>query len=56
VLWILLFGWELAAFHVAVVAAFCITIIGIPFGIQHFKLAMLGLVPFGARICGLGIL
>jgi len=29
---------------------FCITIVGIPFGLQHFKLAKLGLVPFGARI------
>lgn len=56
ILWILLLGWELAAFHVVVGAVFCITIIGIPFGIQHFKLAMLGLVPFGARIYGLGIL
>lgn len=55
-LWILLFGWELACFHAVVGAVFCVTIIGIPFGIQHFKLAMLGLVPFGARIHGLGIL
>lgn len=56
ILWILFLGWELAAFHLAVGALLCITIIGIPFGIQHFKLAMLGLVPFGARIYGLGIL
>lgn len=26
---------------------FCITIIGIPFGMQHFKLAGLALTPFG---------
>jgi uncharacterized membrane protein YccF (DUF307 family) len=25
-------------------------IIGIPFGIQHFKFAKLGIIPFGARI------
>jgi uncharacterized membrane protein YccF (DUF307 family) len=56
VLWILFLGWELAAYHLAFGALLCITIIGIPFGIQHFKLAMLGLVPFGARIYGLGIL
>ena len=56
VLWILFLGWELAGFHLAVGALLCITIIGIPFGIQHFKLAMLGLVPFGARIYGVGIL
>lgn len=28
----------------------CITIVGIPFGIQHFKFALLGLMPFGAEI------
>ncbi len=28
----------------------CITIIGIPFGLQHFKFAKLGLIPFGATI------
>jgi uncharacterized membrane protein YccF (DUF307 family) len=50
ILWILILGLELAAFHLVVGAAFCITIIGIPFGLQHFKLSMLGFVPFGARI------
>jgi uncharacterized membrane protein YccF (DUF307 family) len=50
VLWIILLGWELAAAHLVIGAVFCITIIGIPFGLQHFKLSMLGLVPFGARI------
>lgn len=29
---------------------FCITIIGIPFGLQHFKIAKLALMPFGATI------
>ena len=28
----------------------CITIIGIPFGLQFFKIAKLSLAPFGARI------
>ena len=28
----------------------CITIIGIPFGKQFFKLAQLSLMPFGAQI------
>ena len=50
VLWIIILGWELAVTHVVIGAIFCITIIGIPFGLQHFKLSMLGLVPFGARI------
>ncbi len=50
VLWIIILGWELAVFHLVFGAVLCITIIGIPFGLQHFKLSMLGLVPFGARI------
>lgn len=28
----------------------CCTLIGIPFGLQHFKLARLALTPFGARV------
>ena len=28
----------------------CITIVGIPFGLQFFKIAKLSLAPFGARI------
>ncbi|HYE68146.1 MAG TPA: YccF domain-containing protein [Anaerovoracaceae bacterium] len=50
VLWIIILGWELAVFHLVFGAILCVTIIGIPFGLQHFKLSMLGLVPFGARI------
>ncbi len=50
ILWILLLGWELCISHLVIGALFCITIIGIPFGLQHFKLAMLAILPFGARI------
>jgi len=50
VFWILVFGWELAIAHVIVGIIFFITIIGIPFGLQHIKFAKLSLVPFGARI------
>jgi len=52
ILWILLLGWELCILHLILGLILCITIIGIPFGIQHFKLAMLAIVPFGARITG----
>ncbi|HIY59184.1 MAG TPA: hypothetical protein H9831_00645 [Candidatus Eisenbergiella pullistercoris] len=31
-------------------ALWCITIIGIPFGLQHFKIAKLALMPFGAEV------
>jgi uncharacterized membrane protein YccF (DUF307 family) len=49
-LWLVLFGWEFAVLHVVFGLLFCVTIIGIPFGLQHFKLARLGLIPFGATI------
>lgn len=47
ILWILIGGIELALAHVALGLIFCVTIIGIPFGLQHFKLAKLALMPFG---------
>ena len=48
--WILLFGWELSVSHLVIGLVLCLTIIGIPFGKQHFKFAKLALLPFGARI------
>ncbi|NLX63634.1 MAG: YccF domain-containing protein [Clostridiaceae bacterium] len=50
VIWIIVLGLELCICHLVIGFLLCITIIGIPFGKQHFKLAKLSLVPFGARI------
>lgn len=50
ILWIFISGIELAIAHVVVGLLFCITIVGIPFGKQHFKLASLALMPFGAEV------
>ncbi len=50
IIWIIFLGWELAVSHAIAGLIFSITIIGIPFGKQHFKLAGLALLPFGARI------
>jgi len=50
ILWILLLGWELSLAHLTIGVALCLTIIGIPFGLQHFKLAMLAILPFGAKV------
>ena len=50
ILWIILFGWELTLAHLALALFFCITIIGIPFGKQFFKLAAISFLPFGATI------
>lgn len=50
VLWIFFGGIEMALSHAVLGALFCVTIVGIPFGLQHFKLAVLALVPFGREI------
>ena len=49
-LWILLGWWEIALLHLVFGLLFCITIIGIPFGVQHFKMASNSLFPFGRSI------
>ncbi|MDE6543465.1 MAG: YccF domain-containing protein [Muribaculaceae bacterium] len=50
VLWIILGGLTICLTHLGLGILFCITIIGIPFGRQHFKLAWLALTPFGKTI------
>ena len=50
ILWFLLSGLELAATNFLLGCVLCISIIGIPFGKQYFKIAKLSLAPFGARI------
>lgn len=52
IIWIIVSGLPLAIEHVVFGCLLCITIIGIPFGLQHFKLAKLALMPFGATIRG----
>ena len=46
VLWLLLFGWEIALAHLVGGAVVCLTIVGIPFGMQLFKLVPVALFPF----------
>lgn len=50
VLWLLLGGIWICVSHLVFGAILCITIIGIPFGLQHFKLASVALMPFGKDI------
>ncbi len=50
IFWILFGGLELAITSAVIGGVLCITIIGIPFGLQCFKLAKLALLPFGATI------
>ena len=49
-IWILLFGWELALASAVMGLFWCVTIVGIPFGLQSFKLAKLAFMPFGSTI------
>ncbi len=46
VIWLLLFGWGIALVHLISGVLLAITIIGIPFAKQHFKLLPLALFPF----------
>jgi len=50
VIWIVLCGFEIALGFIFIGLIFCVTIIGIPFGKQCFKLAKLSCIPFGATI------
>lgn len=50
VIWLLTFGLTIALEHAIIGIIFFITIIGIPFGKQHFKLARLALTPFGFTV------
>lgn len=47
ILWILLAGIWLAISHITAGIGLCLTIIGIPFGIAHFKLAAVCFAPLG---------
>lgn len=47
VIWIVLFGWEIAIAHLVFGLILAITIIGLPFAKQHFKLLVIALLPFG---------
>jgi len=50
IFWLLFTGIWMALGYVISGAIFCVTIIGIPFGLQLFKFAKLSLMPFGASI------
>ena len=47
IIWLVLFGWEIAVAHLISALVLAITIIGIPFAVQHIKLIPLALLPFG---------
>ena len=50
IIWVPFFGIWMALGNVMIGVLWCITIVGIPFGKQFFKIAKLSLTPFGARV------
>ena len=46
IVWIMLFGWEIALTHLVFAGILAITIVGIPFAKQHLKLVPVALFPF----------
>ncbi|MGK7928606.1 MAG: YccF domain-containing protein [Spirulina sp.] len=50
IIWLFLFGWEIALTHLLFAFLLAITIIGLPFAKQHWKLLFLCLFPFGRTL------
>jgi uncharacterized membrane protein YccF (DUF307 family) len=50
IIWFIFAGIWLALGHLLLGLGFCLTIIGIPFGFQHFKFAGLALAPIGKTV------
>lgn len=50
IVWLIVFGLTLAVGHLILALALCITIIGIPFAKQHFKLMQLSLLPLNYEL------
>lgn len=50
VIWTIFFGLIMAFGNFFIGLIWCITIVGIPFGMQFFKIAKLSLAPFGSKI------
>ena len=50
IVWILVIGWGIAVTHLTSAAILAVTIIGIPFALQHIKLIPLALFPFGREL------
>ena len=48
--WLFFFGWEMFLVQLIAGLLCCITIVGIPVGIQAFKFSKLSIAPFGAKV------
>ena len=52
IIWLVFGGLWLAITAARNGVLLCVTIVGIPFGLQCFKIARLALMPFGAQVLG----
>ena len=50
IVWIIFFGWEIAVAHLVSALVLAITIIGLPFALQHIKLIPMALLPLGRSL------
>ena len=50
IIWLILFGWEIAVGHLVSALILAVTIVGFPFAVQHLKLVPLALFPFGREL------
>ena len=50
ILWLVLGGLLIALIYYFVGLLMCVTIVGIPWGMQHFKMAIGSIFPFGKKI------
>ncbi len=50
IIWFVVAGWWLALHHIVLALGLAVTIIGIPFALQHLKLAMISLTPVGKAV------
>ncbi|WP_059013611.1 YccF domain-containing protein [Streptomyces specialis] len=50
VIWLIVAGIWITIGHIVAGIAFCVTLIGIPFGIAHFKMVPVSLMPLGREI------
>ena len=54
IIWVVLFGWEMALAHLVAGLLLFVTIIGIPFGIACWKMIPLALFPLGRQVVPIG--
>ena len=50
IIWVIFAGWYLALSHLVFGILWCLTIVGIPFGVAHFRLMKASFAPIGKSV------